>query len=729
MDGEMSSVNSRSLRFDEVEVRVQTPNSVRDDILSSRQDLSCLRPESEPVDTPAPAGKTRNFDPSNRILKEFGDKYERGDIAQRSSSAWSSGRGRRNSDLQAQARQYNQQIADLRSKIESLEEAAKEHAEEKEEMAGTINQLHSVLDQKVSSTINEPLQQMVKDLERKLAEEKKAKADAIAAVEQKYQGIMEEQEAEIGQLQAELDEYANYMPVDNSARTSRIFEDDRDSWVDDKKEISQFFDDTIDNIFTEIRGNAEHDDITEAAEEAETSLRHLAHEAGLGDDLNKASLAAFGIRQLREENTMFKEMYAEREAKVKELSASQNDMLDKIDDLKSKLEELQGDNADLHNEIDQLEETVENLHQEIEDLQTQISQKTKDLEAALDKNNQLMGLEKQISVLKNEISNHHNSYALSQQDLARQRQATAAADARAKESSEALSNLQAELQSSLDSVSNLQSEVEAYKSRNTELLRTVESAEKLHKDRISTLSQELEDLRKTRDSLTHELTAAKIDAPKLSILTARLQSLESELSSTTTSISHLRAEKSALESNLQKSENELKTAKSKYNVLQHESTEKETIWNKIKTELQVSLENKNRLLNESIEPYHNALTRIASEVDEVAQDKEGDRDLFAKIVEILEGENVAEVEMVAGILVGIKALDETVEEVEQRRKELEGKNRRLKSAIQKWAGEQKREMEVLEKLRRENRELVVRLKAEKKQSDEKIGQLILALRR
>jgi chromosome segregation ATPase len=729
MDGEMSSVNSRSLRFDEVEVRVQTPNSVRDDILSSRQDLSCLRPESEPVDTPAPAGKARNFDPSNRILKEFGDKYERGDIAQRSSSAWSSGRGRRNSDLQAQARQHNQQIADLRSKIESLEEAAKEHAEEKEEMAGTINQLHSVLDQKVASTINEPLQRMVKDLERKLADEKKAKADAVAAVEQKYQGIMEEQEAEIGQLQAELDEYANYMPVDNSARTSRIFEDDRDSWVDDKKDISQFFDDTIDNIFTEIRGNAEHDDITEAAEEAETSLRHLAHEAGLGDDLNKASLAAFGIRQLREENTMLKEMYAEREDKVKELSASQNDMLNKIDDLKSNLDELQGDNADLHTEIDQLEETVENLHQEIKHLQTQLTKKTKELETALNKNDQLVGLEKQISVLKNEITNHHNSYALSQQDLARQRQATAAADARAKESSEALSNLRAELQSSIDNASNLQSEVEAYKSRNTELLRTVESAEKLHKERLSTLSQDLEDLRKARDTLTKELAAAKAADTLTASLSAKVRSLESEITVTATTISTLRTEKTTLEANFQKAEAEAKAAKSRCNVLLHESTEKETIWNKIKMELQGALQEKTRLLHIAAEPYHNALARIASEVDEVAQDREGDLELFQKIAEILEGEEVAEVDTVANILVGIKAMDETIEDLEQRRKEVEEKNRRLKSAIQKWAGEHQKERQGMEKLRRENKELVLRLKAEKKQSDEKIGQLILALRR
>jgi len=123
------------------------------------------------------------------------------------------------------------------------------------------------------------------------------------------------------------------------------------------------------------------------------------------------------------------------------------------------------------------------------------------------------------------------------------------------------------------------------------------------------------------------------------------------------------------------------------------------------------------------------LARIAAEIDEVAPEREGDGELHQRLADMLAYEDVAEVETVAGILVGVKSMDETIDYVEKRRKELEEKNQRLKVAIAKWNGDHQKEKGMVEGLRKENKELALRLKAEKKQSDEKIGQLILALRR
>ncbi|KAF8541598.1 hypothetical protein BDD12DRAFT_495365 [Trichophaea hybrida] len=703
-----ASPGNRSLRLDDVE-----------DATSRRHRIAELS-QTDPAQRLA-------FDIPNGLMLQYEEQYRQVDD---DNAAHRSPVNRRTTaETNVQARQYAQQLAELRVKVSALEKAAREREEEKAAHEHTIRHLRGALDQKVNSTINEPLKKMVWDLERQLQEEKQARIEAVAATEEKYMVMLEEQEAEYNHLQAELDDFVNCMPVDHSTHTSRIFEaDDADDWLDEKRELSQFFDETIDHIFTEIRGDPEREDFDEAAEEAETSLRHMANEAGY-EGLNKASLAAFGIRQMREENTLLREMYTESEDKMKELRSSHEDLCLEADSLKSKVLQLEDENIALQKSVSERQTTIENMQGEIKELQLYLTEKTAALEKTMAENERLSGLEEQIKVLNAEFATLQRSYSLCQQELEKQKTHTAQAEAKAKEHAEGLSNLRNELQNSNEQASTLQAEVDAYKQRNSELLRTVETADKAHKDQVMTLEQQIDDLVIAKETLTKERDSARASDGRFSEMSIKVRNLEEQISTTTSLMESLRTEKSALETSFQKVETEAKQARSRFNVLFHESSEKEAIWNNVKSTLQSEIEQKSRELHHAVEPYHNALSRIAIEINEVAPKRVGDQELYQRLAEMLVDEDIAEVEAVAGILAGVKAMDETIDDTEQRRNELEDKNQRLKVAISKWNGEHQKDKGKVEGLKKENKELALKLKAEKKQSDEKIGQLILALRR
>ena len=577
---------------------------------------------------------------------------------------------------------------------------------------------------------------MVKDLERQLEEEKQARVAAVAATEEKYTVMLEEQEAEYNHLQAELDDYVNCMPVDHSTRTSRIFEEDEaEEWMEDNRELSQFFDETIDRIFTQIRGDPERSDADEAAEEAEMSLRHLATDAGY-EGLNKVSLAAFGIRQLREENNLLREennllggMYADNEERVKEVMQAHGDLIKEAESLGAKVRQLENQNEALKESIHEKDSAIATLQTEMVECKSLLAEKTTALEAAVAENARLSSQDSLVGDLEAKNTAVQQSLHSCQQQLEQQKAQTAQAEAKLKEQIDDLNPLRSQLQNSKDQASSLQAEVDAYKQRTSELLMTVETADKAHKDKAMGLEQRIEDLTAAKEALTKERDSARASDSRSNEMAARARSLEEQISATAALVETLEGEKLALETSFEKAETEAKQARSKFNVLFHETTEKEAIWNTVKATLQSEVEQKSRELHHAAEPYHNALARIAAEIDEVAPEREGDGELHQKLADILADEDVAEAETVAGILVGVKSMDETIDYVEKRRKELEEKNQRLKVAIAKWNGDHQKEKGMVEGLRKENKELALRLKAEKKQSDEKIGQLILALRR
>ena len=721
---------------------MQTPNSVRGGVSNYRQDASSRHHRiAEPTqadagrDTAFGAGNDIENDDANNAVLRNEERHELADhrddlVQQQQGPERQPSRRRRDggdtSESRIQVHQHAQKVAELQARIGALEKAARDQAEGRAAHEHTIRHLRAALDQKVDSTINEPLKDMVKDLERQLEEEKQARIAAVAATEEKYTVMLEEQEAEYNHLQAELDDYVNCMPVEHSTRTSRIFEEDEaEEWMEDNRELSQFFDETIDHIFTEIRGDPERSDADEAAEEAEMSLRHMATDAGY-EGLNKVSLAAFGIRQLREENNLLKGMYADSEKRVMQ---AHNDLTKKVEPLGAKVRQLENQNKALKESVHEKDSAIATLQTEMEERKSLLAEKTTALEVAVAENVRLSSQDSLVGDLEAKNTAVQQSLHLCQQQLEQQKAHTAQAEAKLKEQIDGLNSLRGQLQTSKDQASSLQAEVDAYKQRTSELLMTVETADKAHKDKAMGLEQRIEDLIAAKETLTKERDSARASDSRSNEMAAKVHSLEEQLSATTALVESLEGEKLRLETSFEKAETEAKQARSKFNVLLHETTEKEAIWNNVKATLQSEVEQKSRELHHATEPYHNALARIAAEIDEVAPEREGDGELHQRLADMLAYEDVAEVETVAGILVGVKSMDETIDYVEKRRKELEEKNQRLKVAIAKWNGDHQKEKGMVEGLRKENKELALRLKAEKKQSDEKIGQLILALRR
>jgi chromosome segregation ATPase len=625
----------------------------------------------------------------------------------------------------------NQRIAELRAKVDSLEFAAKEqadsHRRENEEYEHRIRHLTAALDQQVGSTINEPLQKRIVELEEQLEKERKAHSEDMTKTEDKYKQILAENDGMINHLQAELDEYAGQLSMDPGDRTSRIFDgDDNGDWSDERsREVSQMFENSFDQIITQIGGDPDRDDFDEkACMEAEKSLRYLASTAGF-DNLNKADLAAFGIKYLRDDNAHYKGLHAQSEEKVKQLIAANASLTTEMEKLKERVKGLETQNGVLLNSISDSETTISRLQGELKEHQIRITEANRALKDALQAKEKS---ESKIKASEAELATLQQAYARDQKELERATAKLAQAEAKAKEQAQHLVDLRTQLQETTGRDSTLQAEVDAYKQRTSELLRTVETADKTYKDRIMALEEQLDDLRSAKETLIKERDAAREADKRTAELSAIIFKLEEKIAASDEAMVKLKAEKEALEIATYNAETESKQARSRFNVLLHESAEKENIWNTVKSQLQTEIEQKTRELHHAVEPYAKALEVIASEIDEIAPEREQTEEERQSLKDELVSTGVAAPEIVIDVLVGIRTLDEILDASEAQLKSLDEKNQRFKNAIKKWNAEHSREKSKIEALRKENKDLALRLKAEKKQSDEKIGQLILALR-
>ncbi|KAA8912437.1 hypothetical protein FN846DRAFT_308160 [Sphaerosporella brunnea] len=745
----MVSSPGGSLALGDVEVRVQTPLSVGDNS-EFIQDPEYFRRGNTELQQILNRALNQNQElrartrEQNEILAQYEEEYgevqgeveahrqrvrylER-QVMDLQNEAMRKKQGSEASSPPGSVRPHTRTIAELRAKVDSLEIAAEEQAEahrrENEEHENTIGHLRAALNQRVDSTINEPLQKRIMELERQLQEERKAHSQAIAKTEDKYKHLLKEQDGMINHLQGELDEYANHLPVDSGDRTSRVFDDNGD-WIDEQ-EITQMFEDSFDQIITQIGGDPEREDFDEEAiMEAEKSLRYLAATAGY-DNLSKADLAAFGIKHLRDDNAHYKEMCAQSEEKVKQLRLENDSLTREMELLKTQVKDMEMQNGVLQNSISDSKTTIERLQTEMRALQTRIAEADRALEDALHDN------EKSSATIKSseaELLTLRQTYSKDQQELEKSMTKLAQAEQKAKEQEQHLTEMRAQLQATVGRDLTLQTEVDAYKQRTSELLRTVETVDKTHKDRVMALQEQIDDLRSAKENLIKERDAAR-EAEKRTIeLSAVVVKLEEKIRASDETLGKFKAQKEALEIATYAAETEAKQARSRFNVLLHESAAKETIWDTVKKELQSEVEQKTRELHHAVEPYEKALSIIATQVDEIAPEGEGDDERRQIIRTELEKDGVAAVDTVSDVLVGIRTLDMLIDGVEAQRKDLDDKNQRLKNAIKKWNSEHSREKSKVEALKKENKELALRLKAEKKQSDEKIGQLILALRR
>jgi len=736
-----------SLRLGDVEVRVQTPNSVggdesdlHDDPESMRRHIAELRQTLNWAfkKDEEQRGKIRELGETvTQYEEEYGDVHNDVELHRQRVrflekqvvELQAHQKGLEGSPATPQVRKYTLRIAELQAKIDSLETARKQQVEirkqENEEHANTIRHLRAALDQRVNSTINEPLQKRVVELERQLQQVRKVSQEKVANTESKYKELLAEQDGMINHLQAELDEYANAMPVDPGDRTSRIFDDDAASgWMDERsQEMSQFFEDSLDHILTQIGGITELENVDEAAE-AEKSLRYLAASAG-HNDLSRAELAAFGIQNLKDENTTYKALHAQSELMVKDLSQANDSLGQEVGSLKSKAEQLDTQNAALQKEISEGRVAVGRVEKEINQLEQRLKENAQALENALAENEKSLRLDERVRDLEVQLATLEQSYARAQKELEKWKAQTAEAQAKVKEQQERL----AQNQKRMREPDGLSAEVKAYKQRTSELLKELAAAEKSNNDRSMGLEQQIEDLQATKNTLTKERDAARQSASHVGEVSTTIQNLEKRIAAADEQLEKLKTEKATLEASTQKAEKEATQARSRFDALLHESAEKENVWNGVKSTLQAELEQKARELHHTAEPYIKGFQRIATEVDEYAPEREGDKQLFDMLrAELVEG-GVAEADTVASILVGLRALDVFIDGLDEHQTALQEKNQRLKAAIKRWGQEHNKEKSKVEGLKKQVSELTLRLKAEKKQSDEKIGQLILALRR
>ena len=96
----------------------------------------------------------------------------------------------------------------------------------------------------------------LKDLKKNTEESHRKQSEAE---EPKYSNLIEEQNALVRHLEAELDKIVNLMPIDHGL-SRMIEEEETDGWVEVKsRDISQYYDDDdgLDRIITKLHGAGE----------------------------------------------------------------------------------------------------------------------------------------------------------------------------------------------------------------------------------------------------------------------------------------------------------------------------------------------------------------------------------------------------------------------------------------------------------------------------------------
>jgi len=188
----------------------------------------------------------------------------------------------------------------------------------------------------------------------------------------KYMNLLDEQSALVKHLLVERDEMVNPMPGDHGS--SRMMEEEEaDEWLEENsREISQYYEDSLDQIITELHGGSAREDFDEAAMEAEMSLRRVAEEGGLDEPIGKAKLAAFGIRQLRTEYVLLKQLLIEGERRVKELMQTNDEIGRCGEQMKGKVGVLEAEKEAIKRTVAETEEKAKKHSEELEALKAKL---------------------------------------------------------------------------------------------------------------------------------------------------------------------------------------------------------------------------------------------------------------------------------------------------------------------------------------------------------------------
>lgn len=665
------------------------------------------------------------------------------------------------SKLQGEKKHNRQKSVSLEDRVKFFEkrvhEAQEEHRRDVEDKERTISHLRHVLDNRrgqvelaQNGTGGNTEQDIIAKLEMKLFEQLQAHQAEVQATEDKYTNLLSEKEGLVRHLQAELDEMVNLMPVDHGS-SRMIDEEEAEDWLDEKsREISQYYDDGLDQIITELHGTGEREDFEEAVEEAEMSLRRVADEAGLDEPLDKATLAAFGIRQLRTEYLVFKRLVIENEDRIKELIQANEELdrsgaeaqeklgsaEDERDAFRAAAEDAETAGKILADQFDTLRAKLQEAEQHIHQLVTEhdaLNQRCSETEE------QVKSLEVDKVSLQRLVADTKRLNDMLKSQVAE-------ADRRSQGFEEEIVGLRRQLAEEKDHISVIETETITFRHQLTEWEEAAMAVGKQRDvfqtqlkeatDRAQVISKEKEELsKKLLGAVKGHSDTKETDALKRQIkeLQDRLQVLGEQHSATSIIIAgleqknahtdqiaqRLAADKEFLKAELEVAASETKAARGRFAHLLHDTAEKELKWAGLKQEMERSITDGSGSSPGTIEAYRKSLAIIVQEIGKETTSV-SDHDREELDIGTLEG--IQDPELVKSVILALRWRDKVIAQGEER-------NKRYKGAAKKWMKENDKKKGRVEELVAEVRELGLRLKAEKKSSDEKMGQLILALRR
>ncbi|CUS07034.1 unnamed protein product [Tuber aestivum] len=617
----------------------------------------------------------------------------------------------------------------LEERIKYYEERYKQHQKEAEEKDRTVAHLRQALEMSAHNLqqaegvgSDQQLRNVIIQLEDRLKNAEESHRAELEVIEAKYTNILEERGALVKHLQAELDEMVNLMPVDHGS-SRMIEEEEADEWLEEKsREISQYYDDGLAQIITELHGGGEREDFDEAAEEAEMSLRRVAEEAGLDEPLDKATLAAFGIRQLRTEYVLLKRLLIESEGRVKELMQANDEMGRRGEQMRSKVGVLEGEKEAIKRTVAEAEEKAKKHSEELEALKAKLAEMEKRIRQLTLEKGELSKKNRDLEDRAKALEGDKSSLQRLVSDTKRLNEILktqhSEEEKRAQSFEEEILGLRRQLAEENEHVGVIETETLSLRQQMTELEESSALLEKSKQDlearvkRIPSLEKEIRFLESKLADL--ETAGNEGGSEDLEALSRQLQSLEEKLrlsndqhQISTSTVAHLQQtlsttelatrkltkEKECLKKDLDKAAQESKASRIRFAQLLHDTAEKEAKWN-------ASRQAQDSQSHRQTAAFEDLLSEIYDE--EILAQVGGDK--MAMLREVLERKGRA-----AG--------------------ESEEKVRRYKAAAKKWANECERNKGRIEELVAEVKELGLRLKAEKKSCDEKMGQLILALRR
>lgn len=666
------------------------------------------------------------------------------------------------SKLHGEKKHNRQKSVNLEDRVKFLEqrflEAQEIHQRDILEKERTISNLRDILGNRrgsvgsvQSGADGDTEQDIITALEVKLFEQLQAHETEARATEDKYTNILSEKDGLVRHLQAELDEMVNLMPVDGSSRM--IDEEEAEDWLDEKsREISQYYDDGLDQIITELHGTGEREDFEEAVEEAEMSLRRVADEAGLDEPLDKATLAAFGIRQLRGEYVSLKRMVSESEVRVKDLIQANEELDRRGAEVQEKLGFVEDERDTFRTAAEDAETAGKMLVDQFDALRAKLQEAEKHIR-------QLVAEHDALNQRCSETEEHVK--LLEADKVSLQRLATdtkrlndmlksqaAEAEQRSQGLEVEIVGLRRQLAEEKDHISVIETETITFRHQLTEWEETAMAVGKQRDglqtqlneatNRVQVISKEKEELsKKLLEVVKGRGETKETDALKRQVkeLQDRLKVLSEQHTVTSITITQLEqkhahadqigqrlaAEKEFLKAELEIAAAETKAARGRFAKLLHDTAEKELKWTGLKQEMERGIAEGSGNSTGTVEAYRKSLALIVQEIEKESFHSASVSEYDQEEIDIAV-EGIQDPELVKVVIQAFRQRDKRVTESEERSK-------RYKAAAKKWMKENEKRRGRVEELVAEVRELGLRLKAEKKSSDEKMGQLILALRR